>query len=115
MKTRDSFRFSLSQCLLNVRRCMVWAVVCLPVCMLGAGIFARAQGPRIIGYEAPGAGTSAGFQPAPEPPRWRRYAPAPELLYGVIAWAAGMTLATILVAIPARAQSNRADYLFYKG
>jgi hypothetical protein len=38
-----------------------------------------------------------------------------EILYGVIAWAAGMTLATVLVAIPARAQSNRGDYLFFVG
>ena len=38
-----------------------------------------------------------------------------ELLYGVIAWTAGMTLATFLVAMPARAQSNSGDYLFFVG
>jgi hypothetical protein len=38
-----------------------------------------------------------------------------ELLYGVIAWTAGMTLATFLVAIPGRAQSNSGDYLFFVG
>jgi hypothetical protein len=38
-----------------------------------------------------------------------------ELLYGVIAWTAGMTLTTFLVAIPATAQSNRGDYLFLVG
>jgi hypothetical protein len=38
-----------------------------------------------------------------------------ELLYGVMAWTAGMTLATFLVAIPARAQSNSGDYLFFVG
>jgi len=38
-----------------------------------------------------------------------------ELAYGVIGWTAGMTLATFVVAIPARAQSNRGDYLFFVG
>jgi hypothetical protein len=38
-----------------------------------------------------------------------------ELLSGVMAWTAGMTLATFLVAIPARAQSNSGDYLFFVG
>jgi hypothetical protein len=38
-----------------------------------------------------------------------------ELLYGVMAWTAGTTLATFLVAMPARAQSNGDDYLFFVG
>jgi hypothetical protein len=38
-----------------------------------------------------------------------------EFLYGVIAWTAGVSLATLLVAIPARAQSNSGDYLFFVG
>ena len=38
-----------------------------------------------------------------------------QLLYGVIAWTAGMILAIFLVAMPARAQSNSSDYLFFVG
>ena len=38
-----------------------------------------------------------------------------ESLYSVIAWTAGMTLATFLFAIPARAQRNNGDYLFFIG
>jgi hypothetical protein len=38
-----------------------------------------------------------------------------ELLYGVIAWTAGMILSIFLVAMPARAQSNGGDYLFFVG
>ena len=38
-----------------------------------------------------------------------------ELLYRVITWTAGAILATFLVAIPARAQSNSGDYLFFVG
>jgi len=38
-----------------------------------------------------------------------------ELLYGVIAWTAGTTLATFLVAIPVSAQSSSGDYLFFVG
>jgi hypothetical protein len=38
-----------------------------------------------------------------------------ELLYGVMAWTARITLATLLVAIPGRAQSNSGDYLFFVG
>jgi len=37
------------------------------------------------------------------------------LLYRVITWTAGAILATFLVAIPARAQSNSGDYLFLVG
>jgi len=36
-------------------------------------------------------------------------------LYRVIAWTAGMILSIFLVAIPARAQSNGGDYLFFVG
>ena len=38
-----------------------------------------------------------------------------ESLYSVIAWTAGMTLATFLFAIPARAQRNNGDYLVLIG
>jgi len=38
-----------------------------------------------------------------------------KLLHGVIVWTAGMTLATFLAAIPATAQSNSGDYLFFVG
>ena len=36
-------------------------------------------------------------------------------LYRVIAWTAGMILSIFLVAIPARAQRNNGDYLFFIG
>ena len=36
-------------------------------------------------------------------------------LYRVIAWTAGMILSIFLVAIPARAQSNGGDYVFFVG
>jgi hypothetical protein len=39
---------------------MARAVLCLAVCMLGAGIFAMAQSPRIIEFNAPGAGSTPG-------------------------------------------------------
>ena len=39
---------------------MVRAAFCLAVCMLGAGIFAMAQRPRIIEFDAPGAGNTPG-------------------------------------------------------
>jgi len=38
-----------------------------------------------------------------------------ELRYGAIAWSAGMTLATFLIAIPGRAQSKSGDYLLFVG
>jgi hypothetical protein len=38
-----------------------------------------------------------------------------EPLYRGIIWTAGAILATFLVAIPAKAQSNRGDYLFFVG
>ena len=38
-----------------------------------------------------------------------------ELLYTRITWTAGMVLATFLFVIPARAQSNSGDYLFFVG
>jgi len=38
----------------------VWAVLCLAVCMFGAGISAMAQRPRITEFDAPGAGNAQG-------------------------------------------------------
>jgi len=38
-----------------------------------------------------------------------------ELLCGVIAWTAGMILATFLAAVPTRAQNTSGDYLFFVG
>jgi uncharacterized membrane protein len=40
---------------------MARTVLCLAVCMLGVGIFAMAQSPRIIEFNAPGAGSTPGL------------------------------------------------------
>ena len=57
METRKTFQFNFASFLKAER----WStVLCLAVCMLGAGIFAKAQRPRIIEFEAPGAGNTAG-------------------------------------------------------
>jgi hypothetical protein len=40
---------------------MVWAMLCLALCLLGLGLSASAQEPRIITINPPGAGTSAGL------------------------------------------------------
>jgi len=60
MKTRKRFHFNFTSRFRNARRSMARAVLCLAVCMLGAGIFAKAQRPRIIEFEAPGAGSTPG-------------------------------------------------------
>ena len=58
MKT--SFQFNFTSSYRNAKRSMVWAMLCLALCMLGLGLSAVAQQPPIITFEAPHAGTNAG-------------------------------------------------------
>jgi hypothetical protein len=60
MKTRKRFHFNFTSRFRNARRSIARTVLCLAVCILGAGIFAMAQSPRIIEFEAPGAGSTPG-------------------------------------------------------
>ncbi len=60
MKTRKRLQFSFTPYVQYVSRSMVRAVLCLAVCMLGLGLFASANdhAPKIITFDAPGAGTA---------------------------------------------------------
>jgi len=60
MKTPKRLHFNSTSSFRSVRRSTVWAVFCLAVYMSGAGIFAMAQSPKIIGFEAPNAGNAQG-------------------------------------------------------
>ena len=60
MKTLKRLHLNSTSSSRNVRRSTAWAVLCLAVCMSGAGIFAMAQGPRLIEFDAPGAGNTPG-------------------------------------------------------
>ena len=60
MNTLKRLHFNSASAFRNVRRSTVWAVLCLAVYMSGAGIFAMAQSPKIIGFEAPNAGNAQG-------------------------------------------------------
>ena len=56
METKKTFQFNFA--FFQAER---WfTVLCLAVCMLGAGIFAMAQSPKIIEFEAPNAGNAQG-------------------------------------------------------
>jgi hypothetical protein len=58
METRKTFPFNFASFFQAER----WfTVLWLAVCMLGAGIFAMAQSPRIIEFDAPGAGSTPGL------------------------------------------------------
>ena len=61
MKTLKRLHFNSTSSFRNVRRSTVWAVLCLAVYMSGAGIFAMAQSPRIIEFDAPGAASTPGL------------------------------------------------------
>jgi len=55
MNTRKTLQFNFVSFFQAER----WStVLCLAVCMLGAGFFAMAQSPRIVEFEAPGAGST---------------------------------------------------------
>jgi len=60
MKTRKRSQFGFTSSFGNTRMSMVWAVLCLAVCMSGLGVSANAQHPKIITLDVPGAGTGAG-------------------------------------------------------
>ena len=60
MKTRRIFHINFTSCFQNSGRSTAWAMLCLALCMLGLGVSTTAQGPTIITFDAPGAGTSAG-------------------------------------------------------
>jgi len=61
METRRTFQLNFAAHFRKVKRFVVSAVLCLALCMFGAGIFAMAQNPRIIEFEAPGAGSTPGL------------------------------------------------------
>jgi hypothetical protein len=57
MKTRKTFQFNFASFFQAER----WSTaLCLAVCMFGAGTFAMAQSPKIIEFDAPGAGDTLG-------------------------------------------------------
>jgi hypothetical protein len=58
MKTGKSVQFNLASSLRAEGWSTVRAVLCLVLCILGAGIVAMAQSPRIIEFDAPGAGST---------------------------------------------------------
>jgi hypothetical protein len=60
METRKRFQFNFAPYFRNARKSTVWAMLCLVVCMLGLGISAMAQQPKIITIDVSGAGTGAG-------------------------------------------------------